>query len=211
MGRARSTIVTMPVLWLLAVLLAGCAGSGRVVELDVKAAPPADAGMRSADQPRQLTVVVKPFDDARPERDSLGIRTHLGGGVTRFELKEGPATSLVARVVAEHLARRGWQAAVGEPGGQPDVVMSGTLHEFSVHAKSRFGSTLLRASLRLALRAENTADGSMTTMMLEDSREDTEFWFDAEDLEELVNEMLDESVRNMVASVQVADGALRLK
>lgn len=211
--RNRSVVPVSVVLSICVLLawLTGCSGSGQVVNLNITALPSEEAGLQSVGQSDRLRIRITPFEDVRPNQDTLGVRTHLGGGTTAYKVGGGPATEVTATVIAEYLKQRGWDATVGTDTTEADVVISGRLAEFSVHAKSRFFSTLLNTSLKLALRAENAADGSATTMSLEDAREDTVFWFAPSDLETLANDMLQESVRNMLASVRVRDGILRMK
>lgn len=209
--RERSAVAVALIICVLMALLTGCSGTGQVVQLNVDALSSEETGLRTVGQSDRLEIRIKPFEDTRPNREQLGVRTHLGGGTTVFEVAGGPAAEVTAKVIADYLSQHGWDATVGTDAAQADVVMSGRLAEFAVHAKSRFFSTVLNTSLKLALRAENTADGSATTMSLEDEREDTVFWFEPSDLETLANEMLQESVKNMLASVRVQNGILRMK
>ncbi len=209
--RERSVVRAALSICALAVWLTGCAGKGEVVNLNIHALPSEEAGLESVGQSDRLTIRIMPFEDLRPNKETLGIRTHLGGGTTTFTAGGGPPAEVAAKVIAEYLTQRGWDATVSADAAQADVIISGRLSEFSVHAKSRVFSTLLNSSLKLALRAENTADGSATSMSLEDGREDTVFWFEPSDLEKLANEMLQESVRNMLVSVRVKNGILRMK
>ncbi len=209
--RERSVVAVALSICVLSAWLTGCSGTGQVVNLNIDALPSDEAGLQSVKQSDRLTIRITPFEDVRPNKETLGVRTHLGGGTTVFQVGDGPATEVTAAVIAEYLKQRGWDVRVGTDTAPADVVISGRLAELAVHAKSRFFSTLLNTSLKLALRAENAADGSATTMSLEDGREDTVFWFEPSDLETLVNEMLQETVRNMLASVQVKNKILRMK
>lgn len=209
--RDRSAIAVALSICVLMTWLTGCSGTGQVVNLHIDALPSDEAGLQSVGQSDRLKIAIKPFEDVRPNQEHLGVRTHLGGGTTVFQVDGGSAAEVTAKVLVEYLKQRGWDTTLGTDAAQADVVISGRLAEFSVHAKSRFFSTLLTTSLKLSLRAENAADGSATTMSLEDAREDAVFWFEPSDLETLANEMLYDSVRNMLASVQVRNGVLRMR
>ena len=209
--RERSQVAVALIICVLMALMTGCSGTGQVVNLKLDALPSDGDGARSVGQSDRPKITIKPFEDVRPNQEHLGVRTHLGGGTTVFEVAGGPAAEVTAKVLADYLSQHGWDATVGTDTAQADVVVSGRLAEFAVHGKSRFFSTLLTTSLKLALRAENTADGSATTLSLEDEREDTVFWFEPSDLETLANEMLEESVKNMLGSVHVQNGILRMK
>jgi hypothetical protein len=81
----------------------------------------------------------------------------------------------------------------------------------SVHAKSRVGFTEISTKTRLAVQARNVADGSIVRMTLNGSGSDDEFWFDTEDLEELVNDVLTDSFGKLVHDTTVDNRLLRLK
>ena len=196
-------------------LICGCAGTGEVLTLRVHVIPDSDP-TTVAEEPGQLTVLVQPFDDQRSQRERLGARTHLWGGRTFFNVEEGRAGEVVARVLADYLKQRGWTVGVEtlettQLEAKPDVRISGQVLEFSAKAKSRFGSTLMTASLKVALKAENTANGTVTTINVDDARENSVFWFDPEDLEGLVNQMLKESLENTMGNLKVTDSSLRMK
>ncbi len=205
--------------WLfMMMVVAGCVGSGDVLYLDVRAIPLEEATESDdadAGEPGQLSVFVEAFEDQRPEKEHLGVRTHLAGGVTIFDVDGNHPGEVVARVLADYMRQRGWVVGLETPGvsglsGNPDVIVSGQVREFSVRVKSRFGSTVITTSLDLILTVKNTADGSTTKMNLDDTREQTVGWFDPEDLEMQVNQMLKQSLERAMSDLQAARGALRL-
>lgn len=195
-------------------VLAGCAGTGEIVNLDVRAMPlavgaPAPAGPA-------LKVAVVPLEDRRPGHQRLGVRTHLGGGVTYFDLPGGRPGETVARVIADYLQQKGWQAWVrktgmAEPEGGADVTLTGQLVAFSANAKSRFGSTGITVETRLAIQGLNAADRSTTSMTLDGARTDSVFWFEPRDVEDLLNETLRDSLTKLMTDTKVEQRSLRLK
>ena len=64
--------------------------------------------------------------------------------------------------------------------------------------------------LKLSLVAKNTADKSSTGMTLDDIREDTVVSYDDEDLENLANKMLQESIRKLLQDMTFENGKVRL-
>ncbi len=204
--------------WLfMMMVVAGCVGSGDVLYLDVRAIPleeatesdDADAGGQE-----QFSVFVEAFEDQRAQKEYLGVQTHLGGGVTIFDVDSDRPGEVVARVLADYMRQRGWVVGLETPGvsglsGNPDVIVSGQVREFSVRVKSRFGSTVITTSLALVLKAKHTADGSTTKINLDDTREQTVASFDPEDLEVQVNQMLKQSLERFMSDLQAARGALR--
>lgn len=203
LGRLTATIV--------ALALAGCAGTGEVVTLDLQPVPPGSTpAIQNEDA---LRVLVEEFADKRPAKERLGVRTHVWGGVTNFDLPGGKVGPVMAKTVADYLTHRGWKARPAGAGGvdHPDVVITGEIAEFAVAVKSRFFSTKIAVALKMELHAVNASDKSRTRLTLEGSRTDTVFWFDEEDVQRLVNQTVQESLERMVADVKVEHRTLRLK
>lgn len=202
------------------VSVAGCAGKGETVWLDLQPGMRA-AGAAQHDSPE--LVLVEAFEDVRPEKGKTGLRTHLWGGVTYFDVPGGVPGAAVARLVGEYLAKAGRQVTIhvvgdaGRPGastatqGGADVMVTGQVQELSVHAKSRFGSTEISAKFHVVVVAKNRADGSQVRRVLEGARSKTVFWFEPEDVQTLVNAMLTDSVSRLLDQVSVEGKSWRLK
>ncbi|MEW6543474.1 MAG: hypothetical protein AB1411_07675 [Nitrospirota bacterium] len=192
--------------------LAGCAGSGETVDLYLQALgpiPPKGSGE---------TILVMPFEDQRAEKQKVGMRTHVWGGVTYFDVPGGKAGDALAEVVADYLKKEGRQVSPGKGPAQaetsqkqPDVTLTGQIHELSAHAKSRFGSTEITIKVRVALRAMNAADRSTTKMTLEGARTQTVFWFEPRDVQDLLNATLNESLQRLITDVKVEGRSWRIK
>ena len=197
--------------------LTGCAAKGEVVYLEIQAVPAAPlSAKQQGEQREEIKVAVEVFEDQRPEKNHLGVRTHIWGGVTYFNVIGGKEGDVVAQVVADHLKQKGWRVWVRRhgsptPEGDPDVVLTGQVQEFSAHAKSRFFSTELTAKSKLAVLARNAADGSTTSMSLEGTSTESVFWFEPKDLQNLVNLTLKESLDKLMADTKVEKRALRLR
>lgn len=197
----------------------GCAGKGEVLELSLRPGPTAPAAAPATRD--QLKVLVAIFEDARPEQSRLGMRTHLWGGVTYFNLPGGRAGEAVSEATAEYLRRNGWRARVGQPGasepgglqqeGAPDVTLTGQVQDLSANAKSRFGSTEVKVTARLTFRALNASDKSTTRVTVESSRSQTVFWFGPEDVQALLSEVFQDSMGKLLADTRVENRSLRLK
>ncbi len=191
-------------------LLAGCAGTGDVVSLDIRAVPPKVSALQHGQEARGRTVLVQALEDQRPSQDQLGMRAHLGGGVTGFDLGPRRIADVLAKVLVEYLEQQGWAVGGDFPGvtglaGKPDILISGQVGEFSANARSRFGFTEMKTTLEVALKATNTAQGNSMTMNVKGQREGTVVWFDPEDVEELVNAMLRESLDELIAPLKGID------
>ncbi len=192
--------------------LAGCAGTGEVVPLDVRFKPMDVQPVET----EPLKIVVETFEDKRADKSKLGLRTHLWGGVTYFNVPGGRPGEVAAQALADYLRLRGWRVGVRTPGvttaeGEPDIVLTGQVMEFSANAKSRFFSTAITTSTRFVIRARNAVDGSTTTMNLDGTRSETVFWFDPGDVQRLLNETLKESLDRLMADTKIENRAWRLK
>jgi hypothetical protein len=193
-------------------LLAGCAGTGEIIPLKIQALP----SVRSLNQNFQdIKVVVEPFE-AGTDEARLGVRTHLGGGETVFEVQGGKRGEVVAQVVADNLKSMGFQvwvkkSGVSEVPPNPDVTVTGQVQHLSVHARSRFFSTKMAARAKVVIQAANASDRSTVRLNLEGTRETTMFWFEPGEVQELVNRMLKENLDRVLADIRVQDRALLTK
>lgn len=206
--------ICLVVMGMVLILLSACAGAGAVVALDLRAIPSA-ASLLDPDA-EQIAVLVEPFEDLRSQQSRLGLRTHLGGGFTYFSVEGGDAAGTFTRVVGEYLEQMGWLVWVkkpGEPAPQvsPDVRITGQLKELSVRAKSRLGSTVITCKLKAVVLGVNAADQSTVSVSLEGIRTRTVLWFETDDVQELVNQTLRDSLRKLMADLKVVDRTLRLK
>ena len=80
-------------------VLSGCQGSGQTINF-VPHALSSQPTRAEAVQGNDLTILVEPFQDARPQQHRLGSRTHFWGGVTHFsawndDISEGTKTKNV--------------------------------------------------------------------------------------------------------------------
>ena len=122
----------------------GCGGSGQTFYLDVL---PKQQPAQMAD-PETVKIVIEPFEDRRVEKNRIGMRTHLWGGTTYFNVAGEKPGQVYAQALAERLQARGWQdrawtVKVAPAGSSPDadIVISGQIFEFAANAKSRLFST----------------------------------------------------------------------
>lgn len=190
--------------------LGACSGPG-VVNLTIK---PVEVGIQGSGSKTDLTVVVAAFEDARPSKDRLGVRHHLWGSETTFDVSGGKAGDAVAQAVADYLKAKNWRAqmAKADGAGTPgDVSLSGKLLSLTVDADSKVGRTAITVKSKMVVEAKNAGDGSIVRMTLNGDGEDTVVWFDPEDVQDLVNAVLTESFGKFVATTKVENGLLRLK
>ena len=211
MNRHMRTIITGIGL----LVLTACAGAGEVAMLNLHAVPPADAP--KVQLPADTIVVVGDFEDARPDKQRVGARTHRGGGETVFNVPGGKLGEAVAQVVTDYLKKRGWQVQSGKPapGTGPDngphVTISGKVLELFVNAASSFGSTQITSSSKTVLEAVNAEDGSIVRMTVAGSGAQTVAAFYPKDAEELLSEVLSESLEKFVAETKIEKKILSIK
>lgn len=206
MKRSRTLLMC----WLSLIAMAGCAGTGEVIPLQIHPIVTGSEGV--AKQRAAVRVAVGPVEDGRSHKTGLGVRTHLWGGVSYFDVPGGNPADVVAQVMTDYLTAKGWlvtKRGAGDAGA--DVVLTGNILDFSVHAKSRVGFTEVTTKTKLALQAQNVADGSTVRMTLNGSGGDDVFWFDPEDAQALVNDVLTDSFGKLVQDTTVENKQLRLK
>src|SRR5512134_2844866 len=105
--------------------LAGCAGSGEVIPLQVH---PLANGSGSVSKPATpLRIAVGPIEDGRSHKTGLGVRTHLWGGVSYFDVPGGNPGEVVGKALSDYLTAKGWQVAKQGSSDAADVVLTGKI------------------------------------------------------------------------------------
>jgi hypothetical protein len=190
------------------ITLIGCVGTGEVIPLQLDVAP---AGVQKIVKPNEpLKVVIGEFVDGRKSQTGLGIRTHLWGGVSYFDVPGNKPAETVARLLTDYLIANGWNVLKEGSTERADVVLTGKILELFVRAKSRVGFTEMTTKTKLAIQATNLSDDSIVRMTLSGGGSEDVFWFDREDLEKVVNEVLADSFSKLVQDTTVVNRMLRL-
>ena len=194
---------------------AGCGGTGKTVFLDLQQKQMA----AQYQEPEPVRIVIEPFEDRRLERSRLGLRTHLWGGVTYFNVAGERAGDAVAQALADRLKTRGWKdrpwtvrmvssGAVTDQ-NDADIVISGQLIDFSANAKSRLFSTVVTTSSKLVVVARNIGDQSSTIRGVEGAQRDTVVWFSEDDVQQLLAATLKDGIDRYLADTTIEQKALR--
>ncbi|MGZ8422078.1 MAG: hypothetical protein ACXW34_04320 [Nitrospira sp.] len=194
-------------------LLWGCAGKGEMVSLNVQPQQP----FVQSGQPEPLKIVIEPFEDLRADKSKIGQRTHLGGGVTNFNVSGGVPGVTIAEALAETLRwrgwnRRGWDARVVQSGvaiSGADIVIGGEIRDFSANAKSRVFNTKLTGETRLVIRAKNLTDDSSTQRNIQGEQSKLVFWFTSEDVETLMSGLLQDGIDRFLTDTKIEGRALK--
>src|SRR5689334_9623749 len=181
---------------------AGCGGSGQTVHFDVL---PAQQPVQQA-EPEGVKIVIEPFEDRRADKQRIGMRTHLWGGVTNFNVTDEKPGEVYAQALADRLRGSGWldrswDVRVAPAGSMPnaDILISGQIFEFTANAKSRMFSTSLTTSHKLTISARNNVDRSITSRSLESAQSDTVVWFSEDDVQRLVTATIKETIDRYLA------------
>jgi hypothetical protein len=193
----------------------GCGGTGKTFFLDLQQKQTA----AQYQEPEPVRIVIEPFEDRRLERSRLGLRTHLWGGVTYFNVAGERPGEVVAQALADRLKTRGWKdrawtvrmassGAVANP-NETDIVISGQLLDFSANAKSRLFSTVVNTSSKLVITAKNLGDQSSTTRGIEGAQRDTVVWFSEEDVQQLLSATLKDGIDRYLDDTTITQKALR--
>jgi hypothetical protein len=202
---------------LTAILLmgAGCGGTGKTFFLDLQQKQMAGRYQ----EPEPVSIVIEPFEDRRLEKNRLGLRTHLWGGVTYFNVAGERPGDVVAQALADRLKTRGWKdrawtvrmASSGAVTNQndTDIVISGQLLDFSANAKSRLFSTVVNTSSKIMITAKNLGDQSSTTRAIEGAQRDTVVWFNEEDVQQLLAATLKDGIDRYLDDTTIVQKALR--
>ena len=194
---------------------AGCGGTGKTFYLDLQQKQAAVPFM----EPEPVRIVIESFEDRRLEKNRLGLRTHLWGGVTYFNVAGERPGDVIAQALVDRLKTRGWKdrawtVRVAFSGAvtnlkDADIVISGQVLDFSANAKSRLFSTVVNTSSKLVITARNIGDQSSTVRNIEGAERDTVVWFSEDDVQQLLAATLKESIDRYLADTTIEHKGLR--
>jgi hypothetical protein len=194
---------------------AGCGGAGKTFYLDLQQKQAAAQFM----EPESVRIVIESFEDLRLEKNRLGLRTHLWGGVTYFNVAGERPGDVIAQAFVDRLKTRGWKdrawtvrvAASGAAKNlnDADIVISGQLLDFSANAKSRLFSTVINTGSKLVITARNIGDQSSTVRNIEGAERDTVVWFSEDDVQQLLATTLKDCIDRYLADTTIEQKALR--
>ena len=205
-----------PCVLVVLLLAGGCAGRGDLIPVNLTAKPKDGSSTGAVKTTAGPRVSVIPFEDGRADRSNIGSRKSLWGGESHFNVSSGSAGEETAHALAEYLKRKGWQAqysktAPSSNGDGPDIVLSGKILDLNVDAKGGFGSTDVNARSKLAIQAKNRADDSSITDTLAHSGTYNVFWFEPQDGEDILTEVLEKNFERFVLNTKFEDRALRFR
>ena len=193
----------------------GCGGTGKTVYLDVQQKQAAAQYM----EPEPVRIVIVSFEDRRPEKSRLGVRSHLWGGVTYFNVAGERPGDVIAQALADRLKTRGWKdrawtVRVASSGAvtnlnDADIVISGQILDFSANAKSRVFSTVLNTSSKMVITARNLGDQSTTIRNVEGAQRDTVVWYSEDDMQQMLAATLKDGIDRYLADTMIEQKALR--
>ena len=194
---------------------AGCGGTGKTFYLDLQQKQAVAQFM----EPEPVRIVIESFEDLRLEKNRLGLRTHLWGGVTYFNVAGERPGDVIAQALVDRLKTRGWKdrawtVRVASSGAvknlnDADIVISGQLLDFSANAKSRLFSTVVNTSSKLMITARNIGDQSATVRNIEGAERDTVVWFSEDDVQQLLATTLKDCIDRYLTDTTIEHKTLR--
>ena len=202
--------------WCLAstLVLSGCQGSGQTVNFEPRALASQPTRVAAVHE-NDLTIVVEPFEDARPQQHRLGSRTHMWGGVTHFTAWNGRISEGMADLAIEYLQERQWRASksTAETNAEPssDVTLKGTVLSLNANAKSRPGATDITVDMKVRFEAKNKVDGSTVRMVLGANGSDSVAFFAPKDAERLINLVAKDLYQQLFQDLTVKNKAFQIR
>lgn len=189
---------------LTSVFLSGCQGSGEAVTLRIQEMQ-SDLGVKGS----ALTIAVSPFEDQRPSTDHLGLRIHLGGGKTYFDLMDGHFASHVTRSFLEFLNASGFSASPAEGTESPDVRIDAVVKTFDVKATDRLLVSSLEVDTTMEFTIHNSTDGSTVRVTIGAGGAYEKMLFEQENLEALISDVLKEGFVQLLEETEIQGKTLR--
>ena len=191
--------------------VAACVGNGEVIPVKVALKPSAVGVAPSGGG--GATVALLPFEDSRAERSRLGTRHSVWGSRMDFAPQGGGPGETTAQALASYLASKGWRAQymTTSMAGDTDVVISGRILDLSVNANGSLGGTEVTAKNKLLVQAKNRADGSSLTETIGHSGNYHVFWFEQEDGEDILADVLEKNFEKFVANTKIDGKTIRFR
>lgn len=200
-------------------LLLGCSGKSDIIPMNLNPKPSTESNGtsqagKSMAGPR---VTVIPFEDGRADRTKVGTRSSMWGGEHYFNVSTGSAGEATAQAFADYLKGKGWQAQYSKnapPTSEngPDIVVSGKILDLMVDAKRGFLLTDIEAKSKLVIQASNRQDNSsLTRTDAHSGSHDNVLWFEPQDGEQILSEVLEKNFERFVVNTKFEDRTIRLR
>ena len=194
--------------------LSACQGSGQTINFDPRALASQPTKVETVRE-NDLTILVEPFQDARPQQHRLGSRTHMWGGVTYFTAWNGRISEGMANLAIAYLKERQWRAfkSTAETNADPssDVTLKGTVLSLNANAKSRPGATDITVDMKVRFEAKNKTDGSTVRMVLGANGSDSVAFFEPKDVERLINLVAKDLYQQLFQDLIVKNKAFQIR
>ena len=196
--------------------ISGCAGSGEQLRLCAKSGDIVQLrlhnmiGSNTEGTGRNLSVSVTEFEDKRPPSKHLGAHVCEFAGDAHFDLVNKNLGQGISDVFVNFLKKSGFQVNPGN-NGAVDIDITGKIIKFSAKAKRDLFSTKAQVDIITKFTITNKADGSKVHVTIRAGGTNSVVFFDPEDMEGLVNEVLRESFEKFLERTEVKGKNLRQK
>ena len=187
----------------------GCASKGDLIDVAITGKM-TSAAAASSGGPR---IAVMPFDDTRENKMHLGQRAHFWGRTSYFDLPSVTVSMASAQALVDYLNQQGWRASLARTQGSEgaDVTILATIQDLSVDATSWVMHTDLSAKNTLAFQIINHSDNGIVMERVSGSSADHVMWFEPEDAQTLINELLESNFKKFVNDVRIDGKTIHLK
>ncbi len=191
--------------------LAGCASRSEVIPVSLGVKP--SQSVTKTQSVSDVRVVVINFEDGRADRSRLGTRHSVWGADHAFQVKNGNPGQVTAQALADYLTRKGWRVTYAGNGADQEaaVVVSGKILDLSVNSTSGLGFTDVVAKTKLVIQAKNKMDGSAITDTVNQAGTYSVFWFEAEDGEDILSDVLEKSFEKFADHTKFDGNAIRFR
>ncbi len=183
-----------------------CAESGEIVQIrlnDVMYSNMEDAG-------KNLSVSVATFEDNRPPSKHLGSHKCQLAGDAYFQLKDQNLGQGMSDAFVDFLKKSAFQVA--PPSDEAvDIGITGKITRFTAKATRDFFSTTAQIDIILEFTIENKADDSTIHMIIRAGGTNDVVFFNPEDMEKFVNEIIQISFEKFLKRTEVKGKTLRQK
>ena len=183
-----------------------CAGSGEIVQLRLH--KKMNSNIKGAGG--NLSVSIVKFEDKRLPSKHLGSHICRLAGDAYFDLAGGDLRQGISDAFANFLKISGFQVNAGS-NRTVDVDITGRINKFSAKATRNFFSTNAQVDMIMEFTITNRADGSIVHMIIGAGGTNDVAFFNPEDMEGLVNEVLQDSFEKLLERTEVKGKTLRQK
>lgn len=184
-------------------LLVGCSGEGDQVAIHIPSERSAPATAQEGGEGPAIAILR--FRDVRRDQPLLGTRMGRFGFLDTysFGVSGGDVGLATSEAMRKFLRAHGSHVVEGMGiESDADVVVRAEVRQLSVRGVNNWFTTTLTCSVNLLVSGENLADGSQVSLPVAAERSREVRWFDTRDVEDLVNQVIEESFGQLLGATR---------